>query len=520
MNDASRHPDSRAADGPPCDDDRQIRLLVESMGGMVSRHRADGTITYVSPSCLELLGFAPEELLQTRAADYVHPDDRQSTSAAVDEAAARRDERYRVVHRMKRKDGRCVWVETAGRLLYEPDGPLREIQCMVRDVTDRKRAEADRQKAQALLEAAIAQSPSGILIADAPDVTIRLGNEAAFGIRGGDQRLLTEIGVNDHANKWQTFRPDGSPYPPEELPLSRAVLRGETTSNEEVVIRDEDGNEHWVTANAAPIRDARGRIAAGIVVFHDITDRKRAETEREELIAILEAQNAELERFTYTVSHDLKSPLITIKGFAGLLRQDRAGGDSVRVEYDLARITGAADTMSQLLNDLLELSRVGRLVNPPEDVSLEELAFQALDLVGGQVHERGVQVDVAPDLPVVFGDRLRLLEVLQNLIDNAVKYMGPQSQPRVEIGTRRDAGETVFFVRDNGIGIEPDFQEKVFGLFDQLDQKVEGSGIGLALVKRIIELHGGRIWIESEGAGSGSTFCFTLAAKGEQPESE
>lgn len=130
-----------------------------------------------------------------------------------------------------------------------------------------------------LLEVAIAQSPSGILVADAPDVTIRFANAAALGIRGGNPQLLTGIEVGRHAITWQTFRPDGSPYPPEELPLSRAVLRGETTRNEEVIIRDEDGHDHWVSVNASPVRDPEGRVSAGIALFHDITEIKRSEVE-------------------------------------------------------------------------------------------------------------------------------------------------------------------------------------------------------------------------------------------------
>jgi signal transduction histidine kinase len=118
---------------------------------------------------------------------------------------------------------------------------------------------------------------------------------------------------------------------------------------------------------------------------------------------------------------------------------------------------------------------------------------------------------VAPDLPTVRGDRARLLEVLQNLVQNGVKFMGDQPAPRVEIGARRDGDELVHYVRDNGIGIEPRFAERIFGLFDRLDPDIDGTGIGLALVKRIVEVHGGRIWVESEGPGRGSTFCYTLA---------
>ena len=132
---------------------------------------------------------------------------------------------------------------------------------------------------------------------------------------------------------------------------------------------------------------------------------------------------------------------------------------------------------------------------------------------------------IAPDLPPVTGDRLRLVEVYQNLIENAVKYMGDQPAPRVEVGTRHDAetGETVFYVADNGMGIDPRYQRKVFGLFERLDAGTEGTGVGLALVTRIVEVHGGRVWVESEGRGKGSTFCFTLpvadAENGSLPKS-
>ena len=249
----------------------------------------------------------------------------------------------------------------------------------------------------------------------------------------------------------------------------------------------------------------------------EIAERKVVQREREELIAKLEAQNAELERFAYTVSHDLRSPLITIQGFVGMLRRDLAEKNHVATEEDLARICNAASQMDRLLRDVLELSRIGRLIHPPEEVSIEELACEVLELVGIEPAS-GVKVEIAPDMPAAFGDRLRLREVLQNLIDNAMKYMGDQSHPLIEIGSRRDGVETVFYVHDNGIGIAPRFHEKVFGLFDQLDPETEGSGVGLALVKRIIEVHGGRIWIESEGSGQGSTFCFTLAPIGESTE--
>jgi signal transduction histidine kinase len=217
-----------------------------------------------------------------------------------------------------------------------------------------------------------------------------------------------------------------------------------------------------------------------------------------------------LERFTYTVSHDLKSPLVTINGFLGYLEQDAASGNMERLKKDTHRIQDAVNKMQRLLNELLELSRIGRMMNSPQVNSFNELINEALEIVQGRLSERNVQVQVQPNLPEIFGDKPRLVEVLQNLLDNAAKYMGSQPNPRVEIGYEgKEDGKPIFFVRDNGMGIAPEYHERVFGLFNKLDASSEGTGIGLALVKRIIEVHGGRIWVESK-LGSGSTFYFTL----------
>ncbi len=252
------------------------------------------------------------------------------------------------------------------------------------------------------------------------------------------------------------------------------------------------------------------RIFTGII--RDISERRQAEQERERLIAELEAKNAEMERFTYTVSHDLKSPLITIRGFLGLLQKDVAAGDEKRIKEDMTHIQEAVRRMQLLLDELLTLSRVGRISNPPQDIDMGQLVGQAVEQVAGQIAERGVQMVIAPDLPTAHGDYPRLLEVVQNLIDNAVKFMGDQPRPVVEVGAGQEGEETVFFVRDNGVGIDPRYQQKIFGLFERLSADTEGTGIGLALVKRIIEVHGGRIWVEST-PGRGSTFYFSLPSR-------
>jgi PAS domain S-box-containing protein len=233
---------------------------------------------------------------------------------------------------------------------------------------------------------------------------------------------------------------------------------------------------------------------------------------RKQLNSELESKNAELERFTYTVSHDLKSPLFTIRGFLGYLEKDALSGNQERLKTDIRRISDATDKMQRLLNDLLELSRIGRLMNESQPVPFNELAREAVELVQGYIMERGVAVHIQSDLPVVFGDRQRLAEVLQNLMGNAVKFMGNQMEPRIEIGQAGvdvEHGMPIFYVRDNGIGIQAEHYERIFGLFNKLDIKSDGTGIGLSIVKRIVEVHGGKIWVESE-LRKGTTFFFTL----------
>ncbi|NKQ34513.1 MAG: PAS domain S-box protein [Chloroflexi bacterium] len=246
----------------------------------------------------------------------------------------------------------------------------------------------------------------------------------------------------------------------------------------------------------------------------EITERKRAEQEREQLITELEAKNKELEQFTYTVSHDLKSPLISIRGFLGLLERDMANGDEERVARDVSRIYGASERMLVLLEDLLALSRIGRFTNPPKEILFHTLAQEVIDTMSGQIMGKNVRVDILapPDL-LIYGDPVRLAELLQNLVDNALKFMGSQPQPCIEIGAEQQDGEVLCYVRDNGLGIAPQYQKRIFNLFERLDKSVPGTGVGLALVQRIVAFHHGRIWVESAGEGQGATFYFTLPDK-------
>jgi signal transduction histidine kinase len=263
------------------------------------------------------------------------------------------------------------------------------------------------------------------------------------------------------------------------------------------------------------LQQARDSLEATVTertqqLANTIAQLKQEVREREAVSSELESKNAELERFAYTVSHDLKTPLVTIKGFLGLLEQDLNANDLGRVKQDMEKLNQAADTMGQLLEELLELSRIGRVVGELVTCSLTRIAHQAVQMTEAKAVELGAEI-VVEDMPEMNVDRMRLTEVYQNLVENALKFMGDQSSPRIDIGSTELNGQHCFYVRDNGIGIAPEYHDLVFGLFERLNVDIEGTGVGLALVKRIIDVHGGNVWVESKGGGEGTTLFFTLS---------
>ena len=271
-----------------------------------------------------------------------------------------------------------------------------------------------------------------------------------------------------------------------------------------------DGEKTIFLTTKVPLPLAAGEGPLLATVSQDITEIKHPEREQARLIHKLEAQNKELEQFAYTVSHDLKSPLITIRGFAGLLETDIQEGNREGIQSGLRQIQETSGRMQTLLEDLLKLSRIGRLVDELEEVLLHDVITDAVQQLAGPISQRGVRVRVAPELPRIVTDRSRLTEAFQNLIENSVKFMGDQSEPQIDIGARIHDGGTICYVRDNGIGVDYRNRHRVFGLFQRLDNETDGSGIGLALVQRIVDVHGGKVWMESDGIGRGSTVYIAL----------
>jgi signal transduction histidine kinase len=254
--------------------------------------------------------------------------------------------------------------------------------------------------------------------------------------------------------------------------------------------------------------------------LQEVRERKRTEKallenekKLEATLAELADKNTELETFVYTVSHDLKTPIVTIEGFIGALREDFGELIDENAEKYLNYMSDASRKMELLINDLLYLSRIGRLPERKIKFSFDDLMEKVLKTIQPYIDEMGVTLNVEKGLPLIYGEMERLSQVMENLLYNAVKYIGKKNPaPRIDVGAMEQGDQTVFFVRDNGIGIEKHYYQKIFEIFQRLPSGKKiggGTGVGLTIVKRIIEHHGGKVWLESE-LGKGTTFFFTL----------
>lgn len=308
---------------------------------------------------------------------------------------------------------------------------------------------------------------------------------------------------------------DESTGQPIENPLRRAIASAKIEAlHPDAMLVDAAGNQTPISDSAAPILDDKGGVVGGVMVFRDVTERRRIEDdmrrlnrELEERTNQLEAANRELEAFSFSVAHDLRSPLSGIRGWSEVLAQryaDHLDPQGLRI---LERIQSSTQRMSQLIDDLLELSLVTRSELAIADVELSALAA---DIVGELAQTRAVRVSIEPDL-IVRGDKNLLRIALENLLSNAWKFTSKVAAPAIELGRTERDGVPVYFVRDNGAGFDMRRASELFVAFHRLHaaKDFEGTGIGLAIVQRIVHRHGGRIWAEG-AAGRGATFSFTL----------
>lgn len=286
----------------------------------------------------------------------------------------------------------------------------------------------------------------------------------------------------------------------------------------EIKNRAKNGTYYWVQSTIMPFVGPDGKIRQYIAIRDDITHLKATEEKLQETVQQLKAsteeldrRNSELEQLVYTVSHDLKTPLVTILGFATHVIADMEAGKKQEVAEDAQRIIRAARKLKGHIDELLEFGRIGRVANPPEQVDLNAALDEALEEVRIQLDELEVKPVRKLGIPTILADRVRLMQVLQNLLSNALKYGCPGKGAYLEVGSVDGVEEVCLYVRDRGPGIAAEHQERIFALFQHLGTHPDSSGVGLAHVRRIAQVHGGKAWVEST-PGQGATFWVSFAA--------
>ena len=488
---------------------------IASLPGIFYLFDSQGTFLRWNENFEHVSGYSRQEMSKMHPPDFFRGQDKEVIEQRIADVFTHGQAATEA--RFVAKNGTSIPYLFSGKRLVIDDKP--HLVGMGIDIADRKRAEEALREAREFIETALAQSPSGIVIADAPDVTIRLANQAALGVRGGDQSILTGIDMAQHAANWQTYRPDGSPYPSEQLPLSRAVLQGETVQNEEVIVRDVEGTDHWITVNAAPIRDAEGRVSAGIAIFNDITRQKQTETELARARDVAEAATRAKSEFLANTSHEIRTPMTAILGYADLLLQGDVSEEE-RQEF-VQTIRSNGEHLLGIINDILDISKIeaGKISVEQALCSPCRVADEVVSWMRARAAAKGLSLDVeypGPIPAIISTDVTRLRQILVNLLGNAIKFTGAGSvRLIVEMLDDPKAPDPRigFEVVDTGLGMAPEQLSEIFQPFSQADSSTTrhfgGTGLGLTISRRFAQMLGGEITAQSE-LGEGSRFLATI----------
>lgn len=455
----------------------------------------NGYFERVNPA-FKALGYSEEELLSRPFLDFVHPDDVAATVAEVHKLA-RGEATIHFANRYRCKDGSYRWLAWTSA----PDS-AGKLYCIARDVTDERHRQEELRQANLFLDAIIENIPNMVFVKGAERLEFVRFNRAGESLLGLQRASL--LGKNDY-----DF------FPPAEADFFQKKDR-ETLEGKQLVDIAEERiqtakGERLLHTMKVPVLDETGTARYLLGISEDITDKKAAEQALLRAKEATDAANHELEAFSYSVAHDLRAPLRTIDGFSQALLEDNGPQLDATGQRYLGHIRDAAQLMGRLIDDLLTLSRVSRADLALEQVKLTDLARSAVEGLKINEPNRSVEVLVREGI-VGRGDRRLLAVVVDNLLGNAWKFTSKRDAARIEFGVLdQDAGERVYFVRDNGAGFDPTYANKLFGVFQRLhsSKEFQGTGVGLAIVQRIVHRLGGRVWAES-APDQGATFFFTL----------
>ena len=463
-----------------------------------------------TPGLLKVLGYEPQEAPNDAAwwHERIHPDDFPPAYAVLSSALAGNSDDFEAEYRLRDRYGQYIHVWERGLIVRDEQGhPLRIFGGSL-DLTERQRVEEQLRQSEAQFRQ-IAENLREVLWMSTPGLTQILYVNPAYEQMWGrtckslyaqPSSFLAGIHPEDSAELIAVL---------EQKPLGTKLL--EEFNHEFRIVRP-DGSVRWVLSRAFPIHDRAGEVYRIVGLVEDITQRKQAEVKIKqwnetlekrvrERTAQLELANGELDAFAYSVSHDLRAPLRHIQGFADALAQRLESTAAIadpKIASYIQTIQESSIRMTQLIDGLLALSRAGRQPLVQVSVSVRELVEAAIGLIKSQTSANRQIEFIVGDLPTIDGDPILLRQVFTNLIDNAVKFSSDRQPARIEIGTLRGDNTTIF-VKDNGVGFQMEYAEQMFGAFQRLHSHKEfkGTGIGLAIVQRIVHRHGGKIWAES-----------------------
>jgi PAS domain S-box-containing protein len=471
-------------------------LLKELTDVAVFSVDVDLRITSWSPGVEHLLGYSKSDFIRQNVSFIFTPEDREQRIDQLEFEKARQRGRSSDIRWHLKKDGSRIFVDGILNAVRRGNGSITGYVKIIRDVfPDRER--------QRVMAALLDETPEAISIKD------RQGRYAF--VNSTFARTLGKPIAEIVGREIGDFLPASMSNPIRNDDNACITLRTPHVVEEPFLSADQ--GPRTFLSGKAPLNNLEGNTVGVVCISQDITARKQHERERERLVRELRRSNEDLVQFSYVVSHDLQAPLRTIRSFTELLVQKHNQKLDEEAREFLSLIVAGAQNMEQIIQALLRYAQAGEEPIMQEPVSMEAVLAGARLNLQALINEKGAEITNSP-LPTVRGDPTLLLQLLQNLIGNALKYSRSGVTPRIELSARQ-LSETVyeFSVRDNGIGISPENLDLIFAPLKRLHgQEVAGTGIGLAICKKIVERHGGRIWVESR-PGEGSTFYFTLTAQ-------
>jgi len=484
--------------------EERFKTLVTNIPGVTYRCACDSdwTMEYISDEVENLCGHPASEFLQNRVRSYasiIHPEDVEMVEDSV-YGGVKNKSPYTIDYRIVHADGRVRHVYERGQGVFDEHGEVAWLDGAIFDITERKRAE------EALRES---EEKYRLLMENVGAAVISFDKK--FNIVMANNRTCEDLGIDFETlqgmSLYDLFSDSEAEHYVQRF-LNIAKDGKQSVFEDLVEIR---GDKRWMESRIESVKDSEGNHIGYLDIASDITERKRAEAELEERTKQVEAANKELKDFAYIVSHDLKAPLRAVSNLVRWIEKDYKDAVDEDGKELINLLLGRVKRMNNLIDGVLQYSRIGRIREKEKVVDLNAVAEEAINLIGTPDN---IQITIEDRLPSVRGGKTRLGQVFQNLLDNAIKFMDKPGG-EVKIGCADEGTHWRLSVADNGPGIDEGYHEKIFQVFQTLTPRdeLESTGIGLTLVKKVIENAGGRIWVEST-AGKGSTFFFTLPKNG------